>query len=217
MNNFDRTTIPEGGTPSPANPAVTGGDSQPDPFAPENFATATDAAMSAEEMTIDLRTPTDEEFVRVSADPKHYVKATLLVVSREEGYGKSYFLLDPVMRLWAGNQPSLSKFVKTMHLFLFHNQDSEYGVWPVRDAFDNWAISELQVVEAAKKQWTRRYTQGKVRKAYTSTSIGTPVSFPDKPMTSKDGILAQVFGEAFVITANDSPVIKRLMGVAHVG
>lgn len=218
MNDFNNINVSENGVLVPSNPATTAsGGFEPDPFAPENFTTTSDAAVSAEEITIDLRTPTDEEFVRVSPDSNHHLRASHLVVNREEGYGKSYYLLTPSMRLWAGNQPSLSKFVKTMHLFLFHNHDSEYGVWPVRDAFDSWAISELQVVESAKKEWTRRYTQGKVRKAYTSTSIDTLVSFPEKPMTGKDGILAQVFGDGFVIVNKDHPVIRKLMGVSHVG
>jgi hypothetical protein len=76
---------------------------------------------------------------------------------------------------------------------------------------DTWALTELQVVETAKKQWTRRYTQGKVRKGYTCTSIDTPVVFPDKPMTGADGILAQVFGTKFAIASQDSPALKRLM------
>jgi hypothetical protein len=103
-------------------------DSQPDPFAAENFTTTSSAATAGEVLTIELRTPNDEEFVRVSAEPRHHVFASLLVVNREEGYGKSYFLLTPPMRLWTCNQPSLCKFVKAMHLFLFINQDGEYGV-----------------------------------------------------------------------------------------
>ena len=214
MDNFEQSAFSENGAPALPGPVATGGaDSQPDPFAAENFSATSNAAVTTgEDLTIELRTPSDEEFVRVSDEPRHHVLASLLVVSREEGYGKSYFLLTPNVRLWAGNQPSLAKFVKAMHLYLFQNQDGEYGVWSVRDGFDNWATSELQVVETAKRRWTRRYTQGKVRKAHTSTSIDTPVDFPDKAMPGKGGILAQVFGEAFVITSKDGAAIKKLMG-----
>jgi hypothetical protein len=147
----------------------------------------------------------------VSTNPQHTLTAPLLVVSREDGYGKSYHLLTPMMRGWVKNQPSLHKFVKDMRLFLFCNQDGEFGLWPIRDSFDNWSVSDLQVVETAKRVWTRRYNAGKVRKAHTSTSIEFQIEWPSKAMFGADGILAQVFGEAFVISTVDNPTIKRLL------
>jgi hypothetical protein len=147
----------------------------------------------------------------VSSDPRHSLTAPLLVVSREDGYGKSYHLLTPTMRGWVKNQPSLQKFCKDMRLFLFCNQDGEFGLWPIRDSFDNWSVSDLQVVEIAKKMWTRRYNAGKVRKAHSSTSITMEIEWPNKPMFGADGILAKVFGEAFVIASTDSATIKRLL------
>jgi hypothetical protein len=182
-----------------------------DPFAAENFTQSDNTTRSIEDLTIELRTPNDEEFVMVSPNPTHSVTAPLLVVSREDGYGKSYHLLTPTMRGWVKNQPSLQKFCKDMRLFLFCNQDGEFGLWPIRDSYDNWSVSDLQVVETAKKIWTRRYNAGKVRKGHTSTSITTEIEWPDKPMFGADGILAQVFGEAFVIASTDNATIKRLV------
>ena len=187
-------------------------DTNNDPFAAGNFSMpGSDGPKSFDDVNVEVRVPNDEEFVRVSTEARHSITATLLVVSREDGYGKSYFLLTPQMSLWAKNQPSLRKFVKPMHLFLFVTQDGEYGIWPIRDSLDNWATSDLQVVETAKKFFTRRFTQGKVRKAHTSTSIDTEVRFPNKAMTGSDGILRQAFGEAFVITSVDHLAIKKLM------
>lgn len=182
-----------------------------DPFAATNFTQTDNATRSIEDLTIELRTPNDEEFVRVSADPRHSLTAPLLVVSREDGYGKSYHLLTPTMRGWVKNQPSLQKFCKDMKLFLFANQDGEFGLWPIRDSYDNWSVSDLQVVETAKKTWTRRYNAGKVRKAHTSASITTEIEWPDKSMFGDDGILKKVFGEAFVISSPDNATIKRLL------
>jgi hypothetical protein len=190
--------------PVPVVPAV-------DPFAASNFTQDDNTTTSLEDTTIELRAPNDEEFVRVSTDPRHSVTTPLLVVSREDGYGKSYHLLTPTMRGWVKNQPSLSKFCKTFRLFLYVNQDGEYGLWPVRDSYDNWSVSDLQVIETAKRVWTRRYNAGKVRKAHTSTSVETEVVWPDKPMFGSGGILAQVFGEAFVVTSPDNATIKRLL------
>jgi hypothetical protein len=182
-----------------------------DPFAAENFTQNDNTTRSIEDLAIELRTPNDEEFVRVSTDPRHSLTAPLLVVSREDGYGKSYHLLTPTMRGWVKNQPSLQKFCKDMKLFLFVNQDGEFGLWPIRDSYDNWSVSDLQVVETAKKVWTRRYNAGKVRMGHTSTSITAEIEWLDKPMFGADGILAQVFGEAFVITSTDNATIKRLL------
>lgn len=182
-----------------------------DVFSAANFAPSDSTTRSIEDLTIELRVPNDEEFVMVSTNPQHTLTAPLLVVSREDGYGKSYHLLTPLMRGWVKNQPSLQKFCKDMRLFLFCNQDGEFGLWPIRDSFDNWSVSDLQVVETAKKMWTRRYNAGKVRKAHTSTSIDFQIEWPTKSMFGADGILAQVFGEAFVISSVDNPTIKRLL------
>ena len=57
----------------------------------------------------------------VSSDPRHSLKANLLVVNREDGYGKSYFLLTPQVAAYCKSQPSLKKFVKVdAHLSLRH-------------------------------------------------------------------------------------------------
>jgi hypothetical protein len=205
----DTTSKPNG----KASPAV-----QPpaadDPFAASNFAAAgEEVPTSVDDMAIELGVPSDEEFVFVSSDPRHYVKANLLVVSREDGYGKSYFLFTPSVMLWAKQQPSLKKFVKVMHIFLYKVNEGGYGLWLVRDSFDNWSVSDLQVVNQAKKVFTRRFNEGKVRKGHSSDAIDTSdVVFPDKPLVGADGLLKQAFGEAFVITSSNHPVLNRLLG-----
>jgi hypothetical protein len=202
-------TNPTGKASSPVQPPATD-----DPFAASNFAAAgEEVPTSVDDMAIELGVPSDEEFVLVSTDPRHYVKANLLVVSREDGYGKSYFLLTPSVMLWAKQQTSLKKFVKVMHIFLYKVNEGGYGLWLVRDSLDNWSVSELQVVNQAKKIFTRRYNDGKVRKGHSSDAIDTSdVVFPDKPLVGADGLLKQAFGEAFVITSADHAVINRLLG-----
>jgi len=186
--------------------------SSADPFAAENFTAESTAATDVSDLTIELGVPSDEEFVRVSTDPRHSILCTLLTVKREDGYGKSYFLLTPVMRGWCLKQPSLKKFVKQTYLFLYLTQDGNYGLWPVRDSLDNWSVSDRQVVETANKIWSRRYNQGKVRKAHTSEAIEDEPVFPDQDMFGPDGILAKVFGDAFVIASPDATVIRKLLG-----
>ena len=193
-------------------PAATNSAAAEDVFSAANFAQSDSTTRSIDDLTIQFGPPSDEVFVMVSNNPLHSVTATLLAISREDGYGKSHFLLTPMMRGWLKNQPSLQKFVKDYRLFLYCNQDGEFGLWSVRDSYDNWSVSDLQVVEAAKKVWTRRYNAGKVRKAHTSTSIEFQIEWPEKSMFGPDGILAMVFGEAFVISSPDNPTIKRLLG-----
>jgi hypothetical protein len=185
-----------------------------DPFAASNFAAAgEEVPTSIDDLAIEVGAPTDEEFIFVSSEPRHYLKANLLVVKREDGYGKSYFLLTPFVMLWAKQQASLKKFVKVMHVFLYHINEGGYGLWLVRDSLDNWAVSELQVVNQAKRIYTRRFTDGRVRKGHSSNAINTAeVIFPDKALTGSDGLLKQAFGEAFVITSIDHPVLNRLLG-----
>jgi hypothetical protein len=213
QESIDATTVTSSNLSGKALPAV-----QPlaadDPFAASNFAAAgEEVPTSIDDVAIELGAPSDEEFVFVSSEPRHYVKASLLVVSREDGYGKSYFLLTPSVMQWAKQQPSLKKFVKVMHIFLYKVNEGGYGLWLVRDSLDNWSVSDLQVVNQAKKVFTRRFTDGKVRKGHSSDAIETAEGvFPDKPLVGADGLLKQAFGEAFVIITPDHPVINRLLG-----
>lgn len=185
-----------------------------DPFAASNFAAAgEEVPTSTDDLPIELGVPSDEEFVFVSSESRHYVKANLLVVKRDDGYGKSYFLLAPNVMAWAKAQPSLKKFVKTMHIFLYKVNEGGYGLWLIRDSLDNWSTSEMQVVNQAKKVFTRRYNDGKVRKGHSSDAISTAdVVFPDRPLVGTDSLLKQAFGEAFVITKTDHPVLNKLLG-----
>lgn len=188
--------------------------SSDDPFAASNFAAEGEQVpTSIDDLQITVGTPSDEEFVFVSSDPRHFLKANLLVVAREDGYGKSFFICTPAVTAFLKAQPSLKKFVKTYKIFLYVTNEGAYGLWLVRDSLDNWSVSDLQVVNQAKKTFTRRYNDGKVRKGHSSTAIPTEgVQFPDKALTGSDGILAQAFGEAFAITTTDHQVINRLLG-----
>jgi len=185
-----------------------------DPFAAGNFAAEGEAVPAGiDDVSIEIGAPSDEEFVLVSSDPRHTLKANLLVVKREDGYGKSYFLLTPAVAAFCKSQPSLKKFVKVMRIFLYVTSEGGYGLWLIRDSLDNWSVSDLAVVQQAKKVFTRRYTDSKVRKGHSSDAIPTDaVQFPDKSLTGSDGILKQAFGEAFAINTIDHSVINRLLG-----
>jgi hypothetical protein len=185
-----------------------------DPFAASNFSADGESVPTGiDDLQFEIGAPSDEEFVLVSSDSRHMLKANMLVVKREDGYGKSYFLLTPAVAAFVKSQPSLKKFWKAMRIFLYVSNEGQYGLWLVRDSLDTWSVSDLQVVNQAKKIFTRRYTDGKVRKGHSSTAIPTEgVQFPDKDFTGTDGILAQAFGEAFAITSTDHPVLNRLLG-----
>lgn len=188
--------------------------SSDDAFAASNFAAEGEHVPTGiDDLNIAIGAPSDEEFVLVSSDPRHFLKANLLVVAREDGYGKSYFILTPPVAAFLKTQPSLKKFVKTYRIFLYVTNEGAYGLWLARDSLDNWSVSDLQVVNQAKRVFTRRYNDGKVRKGHSSAAIPTEgVVFPDKMLTGADGILKQAFGEAFAITTTDHPVINRLLG-----
>lgn len=212
---FDSQTQAKATAPSPVTPPIQAMSSD-DPFAAGNFAAEGDQVPTGiDDLQFEIGAPSDEEFVLVSSDPRHMLKANMLVVKREDGYGKSFFLLTPNVAAFVKSQPSLKKFLKAMRIFLYVSSEGQYGLWLVRDSLDNWSVSDLQVVNQAKKTFTRRYTDGKVRKGHSSTAIPTEgVQFPDKPFTGPDGIFAQAFGEAFAITTTDHPVINKLLGKA---
>jgi hypothetical protein len=184
-----------------------------DPFAASNYTSDDDeTSPETDDLEISVGVPDDEILVLVSDDPRHHIQATLLVVKREDTFGKNYFLLMPLVATWARSQPSLKKFVKKMHIYLYKEDEGGFGLWLVRDSLDSWSVSERAVVNTAKTIFTRRYSAGKVRKAHTSDSIDvTAVEWPDKSLTGSDGLLKQAFGEAFVITSIDHPVLQKLM------
>jgi hypothetical protein len=184
-----------------------------DPFAASNFAAEGAVVPTGiDDVQIEVGVPTEEEFVHVSNDPRHSLKANLLVVKREDGYGKSYFLLTPTVAAYCKTQPSLKKFYKVMNIYFYVNSEGAFGLWLVRDSMDNWSVSDMAVINQAKKIYTRRYTEGKLRKGHPSDAIPLDqFPFPDRPMIGSDGLLKQAFGDAFVITKLDHPVLLRLL------
>jgi hypothetical protein len=186
-----------------------------DPFSATNtVAAGQEVPTDSSDFEIDISgAPSDEDFVYVSSDPRHHVLAHLLTVTREEGFGKSHFFLTTPVATWAKQQPSLKKFVKLVNIYLFKVNEGGYGLWFIRESLDNWSVSDKQVLGQAKKIFTRRYTDKKVRKGHSSDAIPVAdVQFPDLPMTGRDGLLSMAFGEAFVIADTDHNVIKRLLG-----
>jgi hypothetical protein len=186
-----------------------------DPFDASNFlADGEESVPDVDDWTLEIGAPSDEEFCFVSSEPRHHVKATFLVVKPDgEEFGKCYFFFTPVVAAWAKQQKSLKKFVKTMHVFVAKVADGGYRLWLVRDALDSWSVSELQVVNQAKKTFTRRFNDGKARKGQLSDAFETSdVVFPDKPLVGKDGLLAAAFGKEFAISSTDHPVLNRLLG-----
>src|SRR5260370_32734236 len=100
-----------------------------------------------------------------------------------------------------------------MRIFLYVTNENGFGLWLLRDSLDNRSVSDLAVVQQAKKVFTRRYTDGKVRKGHSSTAISTEgVQFPDKALTGSGVILRQAFGEAFAISTPYHTIISCLVG-----
>lgn len=182
-----------------------------DPYSAINFAEAEETGvLSLDEENITVGRPDAESFFRVSPNTNHTMTTTLLVVTREDGFGKAYFLLAPAMAKWAKAQVSLKKFVKQVKLYLTVNGDGEYGLWPVRNSLDAWAVSENQVALTAMTNWTRIYASGKVFKAQTASGDDRVPEFPSQPLRE---LLRLAFGDAFLITAHDHPVVKKLLGI----
>jgi hypothetical protein len=186
-----------------------------DPFSAENFPPqGEDVPTPIDDLAIEVGVPDDEIFVCVSPDPRHHIKATLLIVKKEgDGFGKTYYFLTPLVAAWAKAQSSLKKFVKQVHIFLYKDVDGNHGLWIVRDSLDTWAVSELQVALQAKTVFTRRFAEGKQRKGHSSDAIPVgDVKFPDRALIGSDGLLKQAFGAAFVITDVNHPTLNRLLG-----
>ena len=183
---------------------------QTDPFAAENFTAESVAATDVGDPTINSafhRTkslygspliPTQHPLHAVNCEARRRLREVIL-------------LSTPMMRGWCTKQPSLKKFVKQTNLYLYLAQEVNTGFGLSETV---WITGLCLIVRYrdSPESLVTPLQSGQSPKAHTSEAIEDQPQFPDQDIFGPDGILAKVFGDAFVIASPDATVIRKLLG-----
>ena len=180
-----------------------------DPFDLENLRLSQDfsglGGVKKALLTIPVRKPNRQEFVRVHPSDEYHLETAVLVI-RED---RETYLVDP--SLWS----ELTEEIIPTALFTTINRQGVLTLWPVRlpsqdGRHDQWSRSQLEAVEMAKRCWIRVVANMSLG-AYEVLEALAPLPDPEWPDKSFKEILAIAFKDYF-IRSMDHPVILRLKG-----
>jgi hypothetical protein len=182
----------------------------PDPFDPAALRLSPNfeaVAVKRKIVTVPVRKPKRQEFVRVHADPQYRLETAVIDLATE---GETYLVAPTLLE-------ALADEVKLVRLHLAVSRGGGVFFWPVPlpgpDGRRNpWhEAAERAALEAA-SEWVRLKANrdaGTYDVDVAAAAIGEP-EWPDLPMKE---LLRLAFGER-MITSLDHPVVRRLRGLA---
>lgn len=182
----------------------------PDPFDPESLRLPQDfsAALGVKKalLTIPVRKPAKEWFVRVHPDPIYHLQTVVIELKENQ---EVYLVHRDLWEGLAGEATFTSKM-----LFVTMNRQQVLFFWPVRlpgadGRVDNWSKSALEAAQMAMTHWGR-VTSDQNLGAYQvhyAEHVAEPV-WPERPM----GELLRIAFKDCYISALDHPVLRQLRG-----
>ncbi len=157
-------------------------------------------------LTVPVRKPDRQSFVRVHPDPAWRLDTATLTLKDEQ---RETYLVDP--SLW----PELPGELVPTALFTAMTRQGVVILWPVRlpgsdGRLDSWSRSALDAAEMAKGQWVRVAANMSLGGYDIFVATG---EFPDPewPDVTFQKVLEIAFRDRFIRTP-DHPVIKKLRG-----
>jgi len=157
-------------------------------------------------LTVPVRKPDRQSFVRVHPDPAWRLDTATLILKDEQ---RETYLVDP--SLWS----ELPGEVVPTALFTAMTRQGVVILWPVRlpgpdGRLDSWSRSALDAAEMAKGQWVRVAANMSLGGYDVFVATG---EFPDPewPDVTFQKLLEIAFRDRFIRTL-DHPVIKKLRG-----
>ncbi len=156
-------------------------------------------------ITVPVRKPHRQWFLRVHPDPSWRLETAVLELSDE----RETYLVEPA--LW----PELSGEVAPKVLFTAMNRQGVVFLWPVRlpgadGRHDEWNRSALEAAQIAMNSWVRIAANMSLG-GYEVYKATGEFPDPDWPEIGFKGLLEVAFKERFIQTP-DHPVIRRLRG-----
>jgi hypothetical protein len=182
----------------------------PDPFDPESLRLSQDitASLGVKKalLTVPVRKPSREWFVRVHPDPAYQLQTAVLELKE----ANETYLVD--RSLWS-DLAGESTFGARM-LFTAVNRQGVVFIWPIRlpgadGRIDAWSKSALEAAEMATKQWVRvqaDQTLGAYGIFYSGHAID-----PVWPELSLRALLRIAFKDRF-ISSRDHAILRQLRG-----
>ena len=202
MNTLDTQTHPKATTGT-----LTGASKGPiDPARlrlPQNFADT--AGVKKALLTIPVRKPGRQDFVRVHPDPEYRIETAVLEKKEE----RETYLVAP--ELWSEVSGELIPKI----LFTTINRQGVLTLWPVRlpgedGRLDDWNTSALEAADMAKKDWVR-VAANMALGAYEVYVATGNLPDPEWPGLTFAEILKIAFKGRY-IEDFDHPVMRRLRG-----
>jgi hypothetical protein len=198
------------GNPYPETPAAP--NAAFDPFDPKALrldasAMAADLGTTRELVTVNVRKPAKDEFVRVHRDDEYTLNTGVLELKTER---EIYLVTRP---LW-GELFDEANF-SCRALFSAMSRQGVFFLWPVRlpgpdGKIDPWNASALEAASLARDRWVR-ISANMPLGAYNVTTAAARISEPVWPEKSMRDLLAIAFKDRF-IDSLDHPALKRLRG-----
>lgn len=182
-----------------------------DPFDPPNLRISQDfeAQLGVKKalVTVPVRKPNRQSFVRVHPDPAYTVTTTILELKEE---GENYLVARSLA-------PELPTEVAPRILFTSITRQGYLFIWPVRlpgidGRQDEWSRSSLEAARMATTRWVRVASNKSAGyyEIYEATAKIPEPEWPDMPMKK---ILAIAFKDRY-IDSLDHPVLMKLRGQA---
>jgi len=156
-------------------------------------------------ITVPVRKPHRQMFVRVHPDESWRLETAVLTVKED----RETYLVDPA--LWS----ELSGEIVPTVLFTAINRQRVVFLWPIRlpgedGRHDTWNRSALEAAQMATKQWVRVAANLSLG-AYEVFEATGNLSKPEWPDVSFQKLLQIAFRDKF-IKELDHPVIRKLQG-----
>ena len=156
-------------------------------------------------LTVPVRKPSRQEFVRVHPDPEYRLSTAVLELKDE----RETYLVDP--SLWSEIPGEL---VPKM-LFATVNRQGVVTLWPVRlpgedGRLDTWNASALEAAALAERNWVRVAANMSLG-AYDVFQASGDLAEPEWPEKTFHDIVQVAFKGRY-IDAADHPVLRRLQG-----
>jgi hypothetical protein len=157
-------------------------------------------------MTVPVRKPGRQEFVRVHPDPKYRLTPAALIEVKED---REFYLVMPQMAHELVGEFSI------VTLFTVVNRQGVVSLWPAKlpgsdGKHNEWHRSAAEAAELAMKGWIR-LTANMSLGAYEVFEAKGNVSEPVWPDLSFQDILKIAFGNRTVDRV-DHPLVQRLRG-----
>ena len=156
-------------------------------------------------LTIPVRKPHNQEFVRVNPDEAMCLQTAVLELKED----RETFLVNP--SLWN----VIANMIIAKILYVTLNRQNVLAIWPIRlprsdGRRDTWNQSALEAADLGKKRWVRIASNMSLGAYEVFTATGV-LPEPEWPDLTFQKILEIAFKDRF-INSLDHPAIRRLQG-----